>query len=308
MVNIPEDATPILEILTKSRTLGRPARSTDYLHVSDMVGKCIRKLALIESLGVPAKPQGLSLTDSLTFAQGDAIHDVLKSRVASGGREQIWGNWQCACKTTFTTEPCTLAEVDAARICPACKTPLNVYREVSFRDEEYKVVGNPDLLIVLPAYSALFVSELKSISDKLWKELARPDPDHVIQVLFYWYLVKKAGYRVADRVSVVYATKGWMFSGSPCKEYVFHAPSQVARLQPYLAEAAALKASREGGNLPTRTCRTAQDTTAKNCEVCATCFGASNEKPVSISISSALNGSANTGTVGTSARGRRIAG
>lgn len=288
VVLIPDNATPLTDLLDKSRVLVRPARDTAYLHVSDLVGKCLRKIALVDMLGIPPAPQNLRLTDLLTFAQGDAIHDVLKANAVRAGSNMVWGGWSCKCEATKVPEPCLHSEVDSERRCPACKGAIDVYQEVPTTNSEYEVVGNPDLILYMREQNALHITELKSIAHDAWKELVRPQPDHVIQVLFYWFLMREAGYRLTNRVSIMYATKGWIFSGSPTKEFVIDAVSQMDRLAPYLQDAAAVKASRAGGGLPPRVCPSESAPDAKKCEVCKSCFGVNtNEKPITISASSA---------------------
>lgn len=297
VVLLPEDTTPLTDLLDKARILSRPPRDTSYLHVSDLVGKCLRKIALVDMLGIPHRPQNLRLTDLLTFAQGDAIHDVLKANAVRAGSSAVWGGWSCKCGTCTVPEPCLHSEVDNDRRCPACKGPIEVYQEVPTTNKEYEVVGNPDLILYLREQNALHITELKSISHDAWKELVRAQPDHVIQVLFYWFLMQEAGYRLTNKVSILYATKGWIFSGSPTKEFVIDAPSQMHRLQPYLQDAKAVKESRAGGELPPRICPSESAPDAKKCEVCRSCFGVNiNEKPVTISASSATGPRTRTAT------------
>ena len=290
VVALPKEATPLSDILRGARHLSRPARSTDYLHVSDLVSKCLRRIALMDRLKIPAKAQSLSLTDSLTFSQGDAIHDVIRLRAAQGNARMVWGNWSCKCGSTCTPSPRLFGDVDQGESCPACKGSMDVYTEVPMFDEEYKIVGNPDLILYLPDPGALHVTELKSIAHDSWKDLARPQPDHVIQVLFYWFLMQRQGYRMTDTASILYVTKGWMFSGEPYKEFTFNAQAQLHRLDPYLEDALAVGTSRSGGNLPPRICARDDAPIAKKCDVCKTCFGISDdEAPVNISIASALS-------------------
>lgn len=291
VVVLPKDALPITDILAKSRVMGCPARQTEYLHVSDLIGKCLRKIAIIETMGMPAKAQGLSLTDSLTYAQGDAIHDVMKQRVTAGGERLVWGNWQCRCEKTRTKKPCLFSEVDKTP-CPSCGGMVENYVEVPMRDEELKIVGTPDLLTLIPEQSALYPTELKSISHDVWKEMSRPIPEHVIQVVFYWFLMMRLGYRITNRASIVYVTKGWLFHGNPFKEFTIDASEMVGRLDNYLEAAAAIHASRAGGNLPKRTCDNERSADAKKCEVCRTCFGGTeNARPRELSIEDALGAS-----------------
>ncbi len=290
VVTLGADREPISEILVKARTLGRPARQTEYLHVSDLLGKCMRKFAIVESLGMQVKSQGLSLTDSLTYAQGDAIHDVIKARVASGAPRSAWGNWACRCRTTKTAVPCLAKDVTLGP-CPACGGAVEIYQEVSMRNEEFKIVGNPDLLTYIDTHDALHITELKSMGHDNWKELARPDPDHVIQALFYWFLMHHAGYRLTNKVSIVYITKGWMFSGAPYKEFVVEAQGQIARLDIYLEEARRMKLFRGSNMLPARICVSDTAPVARKCEVCKVCFNTNNETPTTVSIDEALGGS-----------------
>lgn len=288
VVTLPKDALPITDILAKSRAMGRPARQTEYLHVSDLIGKCLRKIAIIETMGMPSKPQSLSLTDSLTYAQGDAIHEVMKQRVTAGGNKLVWGNWTCKCEKTTTKSPCLFSEVDPTP-CRFCDVSTTRYVEVPMRDKELKIVGTPDLLTLIPEHSALYPSELKSISHEVWKDLVRPIPEHVIQVLFYWFLMNRLGYRLANRVSIVYVTKGWLFHGNPFKEFTLDATECLYRLDPYLEAARDIHANRAGGSLPKRICDNERSPEAKKCEVCRTCFGgAENARPTEVSIDDAL--------------------
>lgn len=289
VVDLDPEATPMLDILKKARNMGRPARSNTHLHVSELIGKCIRRIAIVERLGLPASAQNLSLTDALTFAQGDAIHDTLRSRAMSGASNLVWGHWECACKTTSTQEPCLHSQVDPEETCPACHHHLTNYKEVPMFNDEYMIVGTPDFLIYIPESRALHVNELKSIAHDTWKDLVRPVPEHLIQALFYWYLMHGLGYRLTSRISLVYATKGWMFSGNPTKEFTFDAREHLKRLDPYIDEARRIKLARAGGALPKRICVSETATDAKKCDVCKSCFsGSENVKPVEVSVASAL--------------------
>lgn len=281
---LPSESTPMTDILRKSRVQSRPARVGNYLHVSDLIGKCIRKKALAERYNQNPVPQPISITDATTYAQGDAIHDAFRDRAVHGGPEQVWGNWACKCGTTKTEEPCTFSELDHKVRCKACGKALNEYQEVPMFNKEHMIVGNPDLLFYLPGLKAFYVNELKSISHEQWKDLARPLPEHVVQVVFYWYLMRAAGYRVANRVSVIYVSKGWKFSGDIWKEFSVDATKEVHRLEPYLAAAKAFIAARAGGELPERTCRTETDTTARSCSASASCFHGGDAKPVVVDI------------------------
>lgn len=289
VVVIPAQEEPLSDILAKSRFESRPPRTGDYAHVSDLIARCVRKVALQLRYDMPVSTQSLSLTDSLTFAQGDAIHDVVKARAAQGKPSAIWGNWKCRCGTTKTLKPSLLSEVDASKLCAACKTSCNVYEEVPMRNKEHMIVGTPDLLLYLSAFDAFYITELKSIAHDKWKDLVRPDPEHVIQVVFYWFLMNSLGYRLTNRVSILYVTKGWMFSGSPYKEFTIDAQSMQKRLEPHLEDARALMAAKKGVGLPVRVCASEQDPKAKKCEACTVCFKDIHNAPKKINIRHVLS-------------------
>lgn len=288
IADFPEDATPVSDLLTQVRAIARPARGTEYLHVSDLISRCIRKFALIEQQDIPQPPQRLSLTDLLTFAQGDAIHDVIKARAVASGPSTVWGKWSCKCGSMRHEDPCVHADLPV-QTCSNCDGGFTEYHEVPIRNEELKIVGNPDLVFFLQDFQAFYINELKSIAHEQWKELVRPKPDHVIQVVFYYWLMKHAGFTMVPRVSILYVTKGWMFNGDPFKEFTLDAEEELPRLESYLDEARALAEFRATGKLPARTmCVSDNAPEAKKCEVCSICFRGNGNAPKTISLRQAL--------------------
>ena len=75
-------------------------RYGDYLHVSDLIGKCMRMIAL--SYRTESKIHGETLYDNLgiTFAIGDSIHDYVKAKAIKNNPEEVYGRWQCYCGKT----------------------------------------------------------------------------------------------------------------------------------------------------------------------------------------------------------------
>jgi hypothetical protein len=253
----------------------RPHRPGDHLHVSDLLHKCVRKKALeIRYKAIPAQ-QRLTMADMLTFAMGDAVHDTLKARARIGAPEKVWGIWSCKCEFLKHEDPCIFEEIDQDETCPHCKTLVNQYHEVSMFDEEYGVVGNPDLILYYARTDALHVTELKSMAHKSWEELVRPVPEHVLQVVFYWHLMHRKGYRLTDRVSILYATKQWQFGNKPMfKEFLIDPVAMLDRLEPYIEDAKAYKAALKGGAMPLRTvCSHEAAKEAKKCGMVDICFG-----------------------------------
>lgn len=245
-------------------------RVGEYLHVSDLLGKCIRKMALSERYSVKMPNGVIQESLALTFAQGNAIHDHVKRRFAQGHPDKMFGEWSCLCEKQ-RSKPSTLSAV-GKRTCPSCGGLLTKYHELELRDPELKLVGSPDITLYLSEYPAYYPIEVKSINSDDWKELVRPIPDHVIQVLFYWYLLRKLGYPVPDQVSILYVTKGFLFK-TPYKEFIVRPEGQMDRLDSYIAEARSLVAAREGGIIPARTrCSSPTCSEAKQCHLATLCF------------------------------------
>lgn len=264
---------PLSDIVDIAGYKMQDTRPGKYLHVSDLLSKCIRKRAIHQKYGTKPKSRRLTVSDRLTFAQGDAIHDLLKSIARDGDPDEVWGKWSCKCGELHHDEPCTYSSINRTETCEYCHTLVDVYHEVSMVDEELWIVGNPDLILYKARYDAYLISELKSIAPDQFKTLARPKPEHVLQVVFYWYLMRKLGYRVLDRVSIFYASKGWSFT-KPFLEFVIDPQHELHRLEPMIEDAIAHRASVEGAELPGRTfCSSASAKDAKSCEVCQICFG-----------------------------------
>lgn len=274
IVTCPVDEDFLTEIMNRAPREIRPMRPGDYLHVSDLLGKCVRKIVLANRHSTPVRPQRLSASDIFTFAQGDAIHDAVKAMATASTPARVWGKWRCKCGHLYHDTPCTQSETDPHDLCPQCGTPTNVYEEVAMRDDDTMIVGTPDLLFYLAELDAFHITEIKSIANEAWKELVRAKPEHVLQVLFYWYLMKKLGYRVTDQVSILYVTKGYIFNGKPYKEFMFRPEEELHRLDVYLADAYATKEARTNprAELPARKCRGEMTVDAKKCEVCDICY------------------------------------
>lgn len=299
VIPLPDGAEDILSgILRTARNAVRKPRVGQNTHVSDLISKCVRKKAIVEIHDVSMPVTRLSLMDALTFKVGDTIHDVIKERAVVGGPSLVWGRWRCQCGSIHIKEPRTYAEVDQSVICDNCDTGTDVYEEAEFIDPELRIVGHPDLILFMSNLAAFYVTELKSISHDQFKELVRPKPEHLVQVLFYWYLMRRCGYDVVDSVSVMYITKGYVFKGLPYKEFMFVPSKELKRLDTYLDDARAILLSRETGELPPRvTCVSPSAPEARSCEVCKICFGESSAAtPVVVSFAEATGDSAKKAT------------
>jgi len=264
-----EDAdTPIIEMLKGIRPESQSFRGGEHVHVSDVISKCIRKIAIMRRMDLRHPQESLMDGHAITFAIGEALHDYVKAKFTKGHPDKVWAEWKCSCGATSHTG--TFSSIPTKQ-CPECCTAVDKHNEVPFVDPEYMLKGNPDLILWMDQYGAYYVIEIKSIAAEPWKELARPLPDHTVQIAFYWNILKKAGYPVVDKVSILYVNKEFSFK-FPYKEFMID--PQAVDLGIYWDDLAALKASGEGGPLPMRVvCATDSAPEAKKCPVCVTCFG-----------------------------------
>lgn len=266
-----KDDLPVSEMLQAARPPASPFRRGEYLHVSDLVGKCIRKIALAEHSGHAMPAESISHSMGLTFAQGTAIHDYIKDAFIRAHRSKLYGRWACRCGATCT-EHATLYRAVKGDTCETCGGPLDLYEEAILRSASLGVRGAPDVVLHLEG-GALHIVEIKSKAHEQWKELVRPDPDHVIQVLLYWYIARELGWNLSAQVSILYATKGFMFSGSPFREFVLDAEASLPLLADYIEDAQALVAFKNTGALPRRVrCANIKCSDAKKCHVAMECF------------------------------------
>lgn len=245
-------------------------RSVKYLHVSDLLGKCIRKIALSEKFAAHMPSSHIQESMAITFAQGVAIHDFVKAKFVAGHPDKAFGTWSCLCGETETG--LMIAKDIPEETCRNCNTKPSRYNELVLRDEEFMITGSPDVTLYMDEYGFYYPIEIKSINGEDWKTIARPIPSHVLQVTFYWYLLRKLGYTVPASISILYVNKGFAFR-SPYKEFIIHPEDELARLDDYLEDAAELKAFRSGGEVPPRKmCSNIKCADAKACHVAILCF------------------------------------
>jgi hypothetical protein len=239
------------------------------IHVSDLIYKCPRKviLAHLHTIALVEEPIFASL--GLTFRQGEAIHDHVRDTIGRHHPEQIYARWKCKCNASSFVG--TLAKSLKKPVCEKCGTKVDHHNELQVINESINVVGSPDLLLL--KNSAFYINEIKSIAARYWDDLERPQPNHIIQVLFYWWLMREAGKKLHDHVSVLYVCKDFR-PRTPYKEFTMNAPEILDRLEPYIAEARVIKEGiHNEGDLPERSvCATEDSSEAKKCEVCSLCF------------------------------------
>jgi|OpeIllAssembly_1097287.scaffolds.fasta_scaffold00017_13 hypothetical protein len=264
------DTTPVIDMLKATKPATQEFRSTGNVHVSDIINKCVRKIALMHKLKLRHPQESIMDGQGITFAIGDAVHDFVKRRFIQGHPDKVYARWSCLCgkegfEGLFKSRP--------RQKCPECNSTLDKHNEVRFTDAATKLTGSPDLLLWMDALGAYYIVEIKSIAAESWKELARAEPNHKVQVSLYWWLLRRAGIPVVNRTSILYANKEYSFK-FPYKEFVID--PQTVDLSPYMEDLDRLAEAMKGGELPPRVmCGTQEAPEAKRCPVRVTCFGCS---------------------------------
>ena len=245
-----------------------------YSHVSDVIGKCMRMVALSYLMDVKLQGEPLYDNTGVTFAIGDAIHDYVKAKAIRNNPEEVYGRWQCHCKKTEIQGTYKEAVI-AKNKCNTCGELPTTYEELELKNKKYMISGHADLSHMIDA--SLYLSEIKSIKHESWETLEKPLADHILQIVFYWWLAREMGYSLHQQVSVFYVTKSYVFGKSPFKEFTLDPVKYLSRLDDYKEDAKALKKARAGGKLPLRICPKPMSPRAKKCEMCSICFGWNDE-------------------------------
>lgn len=184
-------------------------RKSSYTHLSDLMGKCHRMLAITKRFDVYPSPTRIFDQNILMFAMGNMLHDEARRRFALQNPSQFYGFWQCPCEKTCLEGT---REYTSSFHCEHCNERLNTYVELRVIYKDLMVGHSIDALFLLPS-GALRVVEIKSCTKEAfegYKAANAPAADHLVQAIAYWRALRTAGYNVDDNVSVFYV----------CKEYV----------------------------------------------------------------------------------------
>jgi len=136
-----------IDLLKRSPIAMNSFRGGEYLHVSDILGKCVRKIALAEKYSIPMPNERLHESMALTFAQGTAIHDHIKKRFIEGHPNSVYGTWSCRCGN-IRTENSTYAKAQK-KTCKLCAGHPTKYHELELRDPDLMLIGSPDVTLYL---------------------------------------------------------------------------------------------------------------------------------------------------------------
>jgi len=223
--------------------LSRLSEDNDgYLHVSDLVDICIRQFALARKHRIKLERRPSSV-ERVLWKIGNALEEhVAECLIARFGHDRI-------------------------------------LRDLHLRNDEYKIMGRPDIVVI--SNDAQIAVECKSINIRDFERLERPHGNHVLQALLYrWLLdrdmVGRCSLPVHKEVIIFYTAKDYARM-TPYKE--FHvdslAESSIAQMKMALDLALELKQSEEAGELPPRLlCSKDSCSRAKGCPVSKLCFEA----------------------------------
>ncbi len=254
------------------------AGADDYTHVSTLTQGVCPRLVVISRLHDKATYEAVTGGHRLMWKYGRVaeghIRDQLTDGEAFGFR--VYGRWSCACEATIHVGQRPKQD----KKCPKCETPTSIYHEQSFRNEQYKVVGNPDLGLFMGRY--YIPVEIKSMTNAAtkkgkgqWEALEAPLAEHVNQPVLYRELARLAGFSVHDKILMVYAAKEFRF-GSPYKVFDVDVttPPYQRMLAMSLEVASTIRDGIQSGKPPPRlaVCTSPTSAMSKSCDVCSTCW------------------------------------
>lgn len=260
------DTESLITDILQRKTNVQHFRESEYIHVSDLIYTCARKIAFSKIVDIPNTPEVLPHGKAITFKIGESIHDYIVENVSSVG--DVLARWRCVCGETEQIG--TKSEV-ADIVCKTCNNGLDVYREIQLKDDEYKILGSVDLIVKIGDH--FHISELKSMAAARFSELERPLPEHILQVMLYWWLATRNEMPVTSKPSILYVTKDFTYK-NPFKEFTVDPADHLSRLEPLLEDAKRIVQAVSGSDtLPERvTCPTIKCPAAKQCPFSVRCF------------------------------------
>jgi hypothetical protein len=263
----------IIDVLVKNMGGYQKARSHKTVHASDITKPdfCPRKLALLDITGKDKKDEYISTALQATFDLGNAVSDLFREQWAGQAAHGFWQCPSCGWLSPFGTKP--------SHICNSKQGQLK-YIEPRFVSKEYGISGSLDVVMNLGA-PKLFVTELKIIAPDAFDTLAAPLSEHRIRTGLYLKIIEDDDNFLKERINLQEAKVCYVSRGHGRKHPVhgevlpfreFDIKRDDAGLQPILEKAKAIKLFRDAGTIPAGICNTMADKTAKNCQMCSTCF------------------------------------
>ena len=257
--------------------LPEPLRpQTDYIHVSALSEMCPRAMALAHKFGdsgLQVSPVGSG--QRLIWSLGRAAEIHARQQLAEALPHMAFGDWSCQCGKTHHTSVYAEAKV---KECPSCGGNLTIYNELGLVDEELKITGHPDFLLLRNGVEFTVV-EFKSIKESGFderKEKKEALSEHCIQVSHYRRTLKKMGAEVSGKSMVLYINKVFRWKDPPYLELdVLDEGGIKMGLDENERKAKVLQDwKKDEGYFPERLplCESAVSPRAKKCGACTLCF------------------------------------
>lgn len=254
------------------------ARSVNRIHASDLTKDdpqfCPREIALLRITGKSRKDQFIGQALKVTFAIGEAYHDMIRN---------VWlrniavGEWKCPhCDHTIGFSK--LPKI----ACPNCGSNKWEYKEVGFKSTELDITGSIDFIADLQLQKSVIV-EIKSMDKDQFSDLIAPLAEHRIRTNLYLKIIESSESNLKDRITldharVIYVSKGYGkkdINGkfTPFKEYIVTRNDES--LEPYVKKAIMMKKFTDEGVIPCGVCKNSFDSRMKSCLAAPVCFGMS---------------------------------
>lgn len=271
--------TDLVEQWDKRPELSRDGGTDGYMHVSSLIGlDCARKPCLVRQHDVQTY-NTVTGGHRLMWAQGRATENHIRDAIISSTDGRImYGRWVCRCEhaSHLGLRP------DQDFKCERCGHSLDRYREPLLRDDEYLITGNPDLTFLIENH--ILVTEIKSMNEDQFEELDDSAlADHANQALMYREMYRRKGFRVMDKVVVLYGRKRFKWGGKGRVYKEFHVDATTLQSRTMVDTcydiASDIAANSRAQALPRRCrgCATPETKTAKGCPVAHLCFSMRSE-------------------------------
>lgn len=181
----------IKEKLVEER-LVPPMTTESCIRASSMYRMCPREEVLASLLNV-TRAEKLNADSMLTFQHGHGLHHQLQNDILPFLKVLV-GRWECQkCLKTYGywdhKVPPELTLRPKPEKCDNCGEDRFVYDEFFFKDEQLRIEGHSDGLLLVPGRPGIGVFEGKSISERgAYDVRSAPKVDHIVQVHVYMHL------------------------------------------------------------------------------------------------------------------------
>jgi len=204
----------------------------------------------------------------LTFAHGHGLHFALQNKVLPN-LNIFKGQWGCNdCATQYgkpeagkTLSDCLVFRPEK---CSTCGGADFTYKELYFKDENYRVGGHPDGFLELPGRPGLGLFEAKSIGTRAAIDIINgPKIEHIVQMHIYMWLADLSW------ASILYWDKGRSGHDALTEHIIDRDEGTIDLIKETLLS---IWTGIEHKKLPPRICEVQACKKASSCAVSAQCF------------------------------------